>query len=68
MQSCRIEAGKLAETWLALLPLGSAWTDAIAQEHWTSPPANQADLAQRTPPASYVWVINSRMQSGMSLT
>jgi hypothetical protein len=39
MQSYRIEAGKLAETWLTLLPLGSAWTDA-AQEHWTSPPHN----------------------------
>jgi SnoaL-like domain len=38
MQSYRIEAGKLAETWLVLLPLGSAWTDAVAQEHWTSPP------------------------------
>jgi hypothetical protein len=35
MQSYRIEAGKLAETWLTLLPLGSTWTDA-AQEHWTS--------------------------------
>jgi hypothetical protein len=39
MQSYRIEAGKLAETWLTLLPLGSTWTDA-AQEHWTSPPHN----------------------------
>jgi hypothetical protein len=39
MQSYRIEAGKLAETWLTLLPLGSTWTDA-AQEHWTSPPQN----------------------------
>jgi hypothetical protein len=38
MQSYRIEAGKLTETWLVLLPLGSAWTDAIAQEHWTSQP------------------------------
>ncbi len=38
MQSYRIEAGKLAETWLALQPMGSAWTDAVAQEHWTSPP------------------------------
>ena len=38
MQSYRIEAGKLAETWLVLQPLGSAWTDAVAQEHWTSPP------------------------------
>jgi len=38
MQSYRIEGGKLAETWLAMMPLGSAWTDAAAQEHWTSPP------------------------------
>jgi hypothetical protein len=38
MQSYRIEDGKLAETWIALQPLGSAWTDAIAQAHWTSPP------------------------------
>jgi hypothetical protein len=36
MQVYRIEAGKLAETWLMLQPLGSAWPDAIAQEHWTS--------------------------------
>jgi hypothetical protein len=38
MQSYRIEDGMLAETWIALQPLGSAWTDAVAQEHWTSPP------------------------------
>jgi predicted SnoaL-like aldol condensation-catalyzing enzyme len=38
MQSYRIEAGKLLETWLMLQPLGSAWNDANAQEHWTSPP------------------------------
>jgi hypothetical protein len=38
MQSYRVEAGKLAETWLILQPLGSSWPDAIAQEHWTSPP------------------------------
>jgi hypothetical protein len=38
MQLYRIEAGKLAETWLTLLPLGSAWTDAVAQKRWTSPP------------------------------
>jgi len=37
-QSCRIEGGKLAESWLMLQPLGSAWTDAVAQEHRTSPP------------------------------
>ena len=37
-QSYRVEGGKLAETWVMLLPLGSAWTDAVAQEHWTSPP------------------------------
>jgi SnoaL-like protein len=38
MQSYRIEAGKLVETWLILKPLGSAWPDAIAQKHGTSPP------------------------------
>jgi len=38
MQSYRIEGGKLAETWLILRPLGSAWTDTAAQEHWTSSP------------------------------
>ena len=38
MQVYRIEAGKLAETWLMFLQPGSAWTDAVAQEHWTSPP------------------------------
>ena len=37
MQSYRIEAGKLVETWLSLQPPGSAWTN-TAQEHWTSPP------------------------------
>jgi hypothetical protein len=38
MQSYRIEDSKLAETWIALQPLGSAWSDAVAQERWTSPP------------------------------
>jgi SnoaL-like domain len=38
MQSYRIEAGKLAETWLVLQPLGSTWTDAVSQDHWTSQP------------------------------
>lgn len=38
MQSYRIVDGKLAETWLLLSPLGSAWPDTLAQEHWTSPP------------------------------
>jgi hypothetical protein len=38
MQVYRIQGGKLAETWLQLQPLGSAWTDTVAQEHWTSPP------------------------------
>jgi hypothetical protein len=38
MQSYRIEGGRLAETWVALLPLGTAWADAVAQERWTSPP------------------------------
>ena len=39
MQSYRIESGKLAETWIVLQPVGSAWPDVVAQEHWTSPPA-----------------------------
>jgi hypothetical protein len=38
IQSYRTEDGKLVETWLAMMPLGSAWTDAVAQEHWTSLP------------------------------
>jgi SnoaL-like domain len=38
MQNYRTESGKLAETWLILLPLGSAWSDPAAQERWTSPP------------------------------
>jgi hypothetical protein len=41
MQVYRIEAGKLAETWLMLSQPGSAWTDAVAQEHWTSPQSIQ---------------------------
>jgi hypothetical protein len=32
-----IEGGKLAETWLIIQPIGSAWSDAAAQKHWTSP-------------------------------
>ncbi len=39
MQSYRIEDGRLAETWLLLHPPGSAWSDATAQERWTSKPA-----------------------------
>ena len=38
LQSYRIEGGKLAETWVAFLPLGSAWSDSTALEHWTSRP------------------------------
>jgi hypothetical protein len=38
IQLYRIANGKLAETWLTMSPLGSAWADAVAQEHWTSPP------------------------------
>jgi hypothetical protein len=37
MQVYRIEQGKLAETWVMLQPLGSAWSDPVAQENWTSP-------------------------------
>jgi len=36
MQLYRIEGGKLAETWLTLLGLGSAWPDVARQERWTS--------------------------------
>lgn len=36
MQSYRTEDGKLAETWVMFQPLGSAWSDAVAQETWTS--------------------------------
>jgi hypothetical protein len=39
-QSYRIEEGKLVETWIAMQPMGSSWKDAVAQEHWTSPPPN----------------------------
>ena len=38
VQVYRVEDGKLAETWLMFQPLGSAWSDAVGQEHWTSPP------------------------------
>jgi len=37
MQSYRIEAGRLTETWVTLLPLGSKWSDKQGQERWTSP-------------------------------
>jgi hypothetical protein len=36
-QMYRIEGQRLAETWIAVQPIGSAWNDAVAQEHWTSP-------------------------------
>jgi hypothetical protein len=48
MQVYQIESGKLAETWLMFQPLGSAWTDAIAQERWTSPPPCPAGGQQCT--------------------
>ncbi len=38
MQAYRIDGGKLAETWISLLPIGSTWPDRVAQETWTSPP------------------------------
>jgi len=43
MQSYRIEGGKLVETWIALQPVGSAWSDAVAQERWTSPPPSSIE-------------------------
>lgn len=42
VQCHRIEGGKLAESWLALMPLGSKWTDPVGQEHWTSPPPTKS--------------------------
>ncbi|MBS0520176.1 MAG: nuclear transport factor 2 family protein [Proteobacteria bacterium] len=38
LQAYRIDGGKLAETWVILQPLGSAWSDAVAQVTWTSSP------------------------------
>lgn len=35
-QVYRIEAGKLAETWVMFFGLGSSWPDAAGQERWTS--------------------------------
>jgi hypothetical protein len=35
MQFCLIEADELAETGLGFQQRGSAWPDAVAQEHWT---------------------------------
>jgi hypothetical protein len=40
LQAYRIEIGKLAETWVTLQPVGSAWSDKVAQANWTSPPPN----------------------------
>lgn len=37
LQSYRTEGGKLAETWISLLPVGSSWPDPVAQATWTSP-------------------------------
>jgi hypothetical protein len=34
-------AGQLAETWLMFRLLSSAWPDAVAQKHWTSPPPSK---------------------------
>ena len=38
MQSYRIENGKLAETWITLQPLGSAWPDPRRARRSTVPP------------------------------
>jgi hypothetical protein len=42
LQSYRTEGGKLAETWISLQPVGSAWPDPVAQETWTSPPPGRS--------------------------
>ncbi|MBS0241273.1 MAG: nuclear transport factor 2 family protein [Proteobacteria bacterium] len=36
MQAYRIDGGKLAETWLAMQPMGSVWPDPAPLAHWTS--------------------------------
>jgi hypothetical protein len=36
MQSYVVKDGKLSETWLLLLPLGTAWSDTAAQTSWTA--------------------------------
>lgn len=36
LQSYRMEAGLLAETWVILQPIGSAWGDTVAQSSWTT--------------------------------
>ncbi|WP_454659143.1 oxidoreductase [Bosea beijingensis] len=36
IQIWRIEDGKFAEAWIASLPIGSTWGDAVAQESWTN--------------------------------
>ncbi|AWN49927.1 hypothetical protein DK419_07805 [Methylobacterium terrae] len=36
LQSYRTEAGRLAETWVIMQPVGSAWNDTVAQTSWTS--------------------------------
>ena len=38
IQLYRIENGKLAETWVSLMPLGSSWSDE-PQTNWTTPKA-----------------------------
>lgn len=38
MQSYRTEGGKLVETWMSMMPMGSRWSDAEAQDTWTSAP------------------------------
>jgi len=35
IQLYRVEAGKLAETWVSLMPIGSAWPD-MPQDDWTT--------------------------------
>ena len=36
MQLYRVDGGKLVETWLTLLSVGSAWQDVGRQDRWTS--------------------------------
>lgn len=38
LQAYRIDEDRLAETWVILQLPGSAWSDAVAQDSWTSLP------------------------------
>ena len=46
IQSYRIEEGKLAETWIALQPLGAAWGDRSCESTRPGPFSDISDLSR----------------------